>query len=226
MTIIVVNKSQRGIVILRGKSEGVFGEDVAVGNAGGAGGAGDGAERGVVIMRGDAVLRGVVEDLGDVLVAIVGVKEIEAPVLGMHDERARGNGFRGIPHKLGADGVAVVGIQPLDAEVVVVNEAEVRGNLIVSCLLIVHAAAKAVEGHRDDRVAELPADGAVFGIVGNRPNAGLSLDEGLIAIVVVLRREVIDGGVLVEVVGGVGLALGNRTVSDVVVGIGNFICRD
>ena len=33
-------------------------------------------------------------------------------------------------------------------------------------------------------------------------------------------REVIDGGVLVEVVGGVGLAFGGGTVSDVVVGVG------
>ena len=80
-------------------------------------------------MRGDAVLEGVVEDLGDILVAVVGVKEIEAPILGAHDERARGDRLGGIPHKFGADGVAVVGIQPLDAEEVVVDKAEVRGNL-------------------------------------------------------------------------------------------------
>ena len=34
------------------------------------------------------------------------------------------------------------------------------------------SAAHAVKGHRDDGVAGLPADGAVFGIVGDRPNAG------------------------------------------------------
>ena len=55
------------------------------------------------------------------------------------------------------------------------------------------------------------------------------------SIVVVLGREVVDGGVLVEVVGGVGFAFGGRAVShlvyargrmysDVVVGIGNIVC--
>ena len=96
-------------------------------------------------MGGDAVLEGVVEDLGDVLVAVVGVKEIEAPVLGTHDERTRGDGLGGIPHELSSDGVAVGGIQPLDTEKVVVDEAEVRDNLTISRLLIVHAATKAVE---------------------------------------------------------------------------------
>ena len=153
MAIVVVNEAESGVVIFRGEAERVFGEEVAVGDVGGAGGAGDGAEGGVVIVGGDAVLEGMVEDLGDVLVAVVGVEEIEIPILGAHDERSCGDGLGGmIPHKLGADGVAVVGIQPLDAEVVVVNEAEVRGDLIVSFLLIVHAAAKAVKVHGDDRV--------------------------------------------------------------------------
>ena len=140
-------------MVFRGESEGVFGEDVAVGDAGGVGGAGDGAEGGVVVVGGDAVLEGMVEDLGDVLVAVVGVKEVEIPVLGAHDEQARGDRLGGVPDKLGADGVAVVGIQPLDAEVVVVNKAEVRGDLTVSCLLIVHAATKAIEGHGNHGVA-------------------------------------------------------------------------
>ena len=140
-------------MVFRGESEGVFGEDVAVGDAGGTVGAGDGAKGGVVVVRGDAVLEGVVEDLGDVLVAVVGVKEVEIPVLGAHDEQARGDGFRGVPDKLGADGVAVVGIQTLYAEVVVVNEAEVRGNLPGARLLILHAAAKAVERHGNHGVA-------------------------------------------------------------------------
>ena len=58
-------------MVFRGESEGVFGEEVAVGDAGGAGGAGDGTKGGVVIVGGDAVLEGVVEDLGDVLVAVM-----------------------------------------------------------------------------------------------------------------------------------------------------------
>ena len=140
-------------MVFRGESEGVFGEDVAVGDAGGTVGAGDGAKGGVVVVRGDAVLEGVVEDLGDVLVAVVGVEEVEAPVLGAHDERARGDGFRGVPDKLGADGVAVGSVQSLDAKEVVVDKAEVRGDLTVSCLLIVHAATKAIEGHGNHGVA-------------------------------------------------------------------------
>ena len=110
MAVVVVDEEGGGVVVFGGEAEGVFGEEVAIGNAGGAGGAGDGAEGGVVVVGGDAVLEGVVEDLGDVLVAVVGVKEIEAPVLGTHDERTRGDGLGGIPHELSSDGVAVGGI--------------------------------------------------------------------------------------------------------------------
>ena len=113
----------------------------------------------------------------------------------------------------------------LNAEVVVVDEALKRFYAILHCAHF-DSAPHAVEGHGDHGVTGLPTDGAVFGIVNDRPNAGLGLDEGLVSIVVVLGREVVDGGVLVEVVGCVGLALGGRTVSDVIVGIGNFVCRD
>ena len=106
MTIVVIDKSHGVVVIFRGEAEGVFGEDVAVGDAGGAEGTGDGAEGGVVVVGGNAVLRGVVEDLRDVLVAVVGVEEVEAPVLGAHDERPRGDRLRGVPHKLRPHGVA------------------------------------------------------------------------------------------------------------------------
>ena len=140
-------------MVFGGEAEGVFGEEVAIGDAGGAGGAGDGAEGGVVVVGGDAVLRGVVEEFGNILVAVVGVEEFEIPVLGAHDERACGDGLGGIPHELGADGVRVGGVQSLDAEEVVVNKAEVRGDLTVSCLLIVHAATKAIEGHGNHGVA-------------------------------------------------------------------------
>ena len=156
MAIVVINETEDVVMVFGGEAEGVFGEKVAVGDAGGAGGAGDGAEGGVVVMGGDTVLRGVIEDLGDVLVAVVGVEEVEAPILGTHDERTRGDGLGGIPHKLGADDVVVGGVQPLDAEEVVVDEAEVRGNLPGTPLLILHAAAHAVKSHRDDRVILRP----------------------------------------------------------------------
>ena len=123
----------------------------------------------------------------------------------------------------------------MDAEVVVVDEAEVRGNLTGARLVVLHAAAKAIESHCDYGITGLPIYGAVLGVVGYAPDAGLGLDEGLIShlahargrmysIVVVLGREVIDGGVLIEVVGSVGFAFGGRAVSDVIVGIGNFVC--
>ena len=151
-------------MVFGGEAEGVFGEEVAVGDAGGVEGTGDGAEGCVVIVRGDAVLWGVVEDLGDVLVAVVGVKEIEAPIPGAHGQRPRGDGLRRIPHELGAYGVVLQCVQPLDAEVVVVNEAEVRDDLSGAGLLIVHTAAHAVKGHGNHGVAGFPADGAVLGI--------------------------------------------------------------
>ena len=126
---------------------------------------------------------------------------------------------RGVPD-IGVEEGVVGATELLDAEVVVVDEA-LEGF--------------AVKGHGDHGVAGLPTDGAVFGIVDYRPNARLGLDEGLIShlahargrmysIVVVLGHEVIDGGVLIEIVGGVGLALGGGTVSDVVVIVGDLIC--
>ena len=106
MAVVVVDEEGGGVVVFGGEAEGVFGEEVAIGNAGGAGGAGDGAEGGVVVVRGDAVLRGVVEYLGDVLVAVVRIEEVESPVLGAHGQGPRGDGLGWIPHKLGANGVA------------------------------------------------------------------------------------------------------------------------
>ena len=167
MAVVVVDEEGGGVVVFGGEAEGVFGEDVAVGDAGGTGSADDGAEGGVVVVGGDAVLGGVVEDLGDVLVAVMSVKEIEVPILGTHDKRSCGDGFGWIPHKLGADGVAVGGIQPLDTEKVVVDEAEVRDDLTGTCLSIVHAAAHAIKCHRDNRITPCPTNGAVFGIVND-----------------------------------------------------------
>ena len=95
----------------------------------------------------------------------------------------------------------------LDAKIVVVDETldGVGGGRLSAHF---DAAAHAVESHGDHGVTGLPTDGTVFGIVNDGPSAGLGLDEALISIVVVLWREVIDGGVLVETVGRVGLALG------------------
>ena len=113
----------------------------------------------------------------------------------------------------------------LDAEVVVVDEALKR-----FCAILHRAhfdsAAHAVKGHRDHGVAGLPADGAVLCVVDNRPNAGLGLDEGLVSVSVILWREVVDGDVLVEIVGRVGFTLGGSTVSDIVVIVGDLVGGD
>ncbi len=72
----------------------------------------------------------------------------------------------------------------------------------------------------------MPTDGTIFGVVQNRPNTGLGLDEGLISIRIVLGHEVVDGGVLVEVVGGVGFAFGGGAIADVVVIVGDLVGGD
>ena len=113
----------------------------------------------------------------------------------------------------------------LDAEVVVVDEA-LEGFCAVLHRAHFDTSAHTVEGHRDHGVTGLPTDGTVFGIVNDGPSAGLGLDEALISIVVVLWREVIDGGVLIEIVDRVGLTLGSRAVSDVVVIVGDLVCHD
>ena len=171
-------------------------------------------------MGGNAVLEGMEEDLGDVLVAVVRIKKVETPILGAHGQRPRGDRFRGIPHKLCTDGVAVGGIQPLDAEVAVINEAEVRDDRSGAGLLIVHTATEAIEDHGDNRVAPRPASRPVFGVVDDRPNASGSFDYCLVTIRIVLGREVVDRRVLVKVVSGVGFAFGGGTVSDIVVSVG------
>ena len=162
-------------------------------------------------------------EVGDIFVAVV---EVASNIVGggEEDQRACGDRLCGIPH-VGVEEGVVGAPELLDAEVIVVGEALEKVGI---GRLSAHfdTAAHAVKGHGDHGVARLPANGAVFGVVDDRPNTCLGLDEGLIAIVVVLWREVIDGGVLVEIVGGVGLAFGCRAISDIVVGIGNFVCRD
>ena len=187
---------------------------------------GGGENRGCAVGR-IIVVEGVggdgVGEIGDVFVAVVEV--VEGRVCGVaEDEGAGGDGLGRIPD-VGLIGFLGGAAELLDAEEIFVDEAleEVGGGRDrTHC----HAAAKAVEGHRDESVAGLPENGAVLGIVGYVPNAGGGLDEGLITVGVVLGREVVDFGVLVEVVGGVGFALGSGTVSDVIVIVGDIIGSD
>ena len=159
-------------------------------------------------------------EVGDVFVAVMEIVG-EHTGVGKEDKWAGGDGFRGIPDVGLKEGVSGA-TELLDAEVVVVDEA-LEGFLAILHRAHFDTAAHTVEGHRDHGVAGLPANGAVFGIVDYRPNARLGLDEGLIAIVVVLGDEVVDGGILVEVVGGVGFAFGGGTVTNVVVIVGDLV---
>ncbi len=118
----------------------------------------------------------------------------------------------------------IYALELLDAEVVVVDKTLGGVFAILHCSHF-DAAPHAVEGHGNHGIARLPADGAVFGVILHRPNAGLGFDEGLVAVCVVLGDEVVDGGVLVEVVGRVGLAFGGGTVSDVIVIVGGVVGR-
>ena len=131
---------------------------------------------------------------------------------------------RGIPN-VGMEEGVVGTTKLLDAEVVVVDEA-LEGFCAILHRAHFDAAAHAVEGHGDHGVAGLPTDGAVFGIVDYRPNARLGLDEGLISIRIVLGHEVVDDCVLVEIVGRVGFTLGGGTIADIVVIVGDLVCRN
>lgn len=81
------------------------------------------------------------------------------------EEGAGGDGLGGVPD-IGLVGRGVGAAELADAEEVLVDEAleevEARGERAHG-----DAPAHAVEGHRDLGVVGLPADGAVFGIVGN-----------------------------------------------------------
>ena len=80
-------------------------EGVVEGEGGGE--EGGGAVGGIGIGEGGGA--GVVDEAGDVFVAVVEV--VEGGTGGVaENEGARGDGFRGVPDKLGADGVAVGGI--------------------------------------------------------------------------------------------------------------------
>ena len=159
-------------------------------------------------------------EVGDVFVAVVGIVG-GFSICWAEDERAGGDGFGGIPN-VGVEEGIISASEVLDTEVVVVDET-LEGFHAVLLRAHFDAAAHAVEGHGDHGIAGLPADRTVFGVVLNGPDTCLSFNEGLVAIGVIFRRKVIDGGVLVEIVSGVGLPLGGGAVADVVVGVRDLI---
>ena len=155
---------------------------------GGGGEAGGCAVGGVGV--GEGAGAGGVGEAGDVFVGIVEVVEGRAGDVA-EEEGAGGNGLGGVPD-VGLIGGVVEAAELLDAEKVFVDKAleEVGGGRDGAHF---HAATHAVECHRDDGVAGLPADGAVLGVVGHLPDAGRGLDEGLVAIGVVLGHEAFGG---------------------------------
>ena len=138
-------------------------------------------------------------------------------------EGARGKGLRRIPNELFVDVPWAVGEELLDAEVAIVEEDGVGDLAVAFHLLVEDPPPHAVKAHGDDLVPLCPTDGAILGVVFHRPLARFREHRGLVTIGIEGRHEPIDGGVLVEVVGGVGLALGGGTIADVVVGIGDII---
>ena len=80
----------------------------------------------------------------------------------------------------------------------------VGGDLL--CGAAAHVVVLAVDGRAAAAVYLREVDGTVFGVVGNRPDAGARLYPGLVAVGIVVRdevREVIhrEHGVLVEIIG-------------------------
>ena len=148
---VIVEKSKFLIKHFRGKAIGIVRPR----------GGGGGAEGGVAVMNSTSLN---IHEVGDVFVAVVEVVGGRG-VGGKENQRARGDGFRWVPD-IGVEEGVIGATELLDAEVVVVDEALEKVGI---SRLGAHfnAAAHAVEGHGDDGVAGLPADGAVFGIVND-----------------------------------------------------------
>ena len=160
MAVVVIRQTESLVVDFGGELEGVVEGE-------GGGEEGGGAVEGIGIGEGGGA--GVVDEAGDVFVAVVEV--VEGGTGGVaENEGTRGDGFRGVPD-IGVEEGVFCASELLDAEVVVVGEALEKVEI---GRLSAHfdTAAHAVEGHRDHGVTGLPAEGAVFGIVGDRPNAG------------------------------------------------------
>ena len=218
---VIVEKSKFLIKHFRGKAIGIVRPR----------GGGGGAEGGVAVMNSTSLN---IHEVGDVFVTVV---EVVGEYTGGWEENQRpgGDGLRGVPD-VGLIRDVVDTAELLDAKEVFVEETLLK---VGSRRNRAHgdATAQTIEDHRDFRVAGAPMDGAILGIVQNRPNARLGLDEGLVSVRVVLGHEVVNRRVLIEVVGGVGLALGGRAVShlayargrmysDVIVDIGLVLSED
>ena len=118
----------------------------------------------------------------------------------MGNKRTGSNGFGGIPH-VGMEEGVVGATELLDTEIVLVDET-LEGLFPILHRAHFNAATEAVKGHRDHGVAGLPTDGAVFGIVGNQPHAGLGLDTRLVAVIMIDCRQNHCDNMTLGVIGG------------------------
>lgn len=123
-----------------------------------------------------------------------------------------------------------------NTEIVVVGGRVVAVCRCAARLEIQHTSSHSVEEHHDIGRAARPKNRTVLTVVGDRPDAGGGLDEGLVSVVVELRdegltrrrgeRRVGDGGVLVEAVRNIRTVSteveGSQAVADVVVLVGVF----
>ena len=238
MAIVVVHQPQRTVGVLRREAEWVGFGDVERCEGSIGGGGSHRPKRRILVVRGDAAGGLVRDKVGDVLVSIVEVEEVVSARVALHPQGSSGDGLGRVPSKSKVNRVVCGGVQALDAEIAVVNKAVMGIGDGTNGFDIFDAAAHAVEGHDDVGRAVGPLNGAVLGVVGDGPDAGGGLDEGLVSVKVELgeecfsRRErrgrrVGNLGVLVEVVGGIGAVCaeieGQEAVADVVVMVGVFI---
>ena len=183
---------------------------------------------------------------GDFAVGSVGVGEVDAgigavgfpdvfrevPAVGvpravlLDGERAGGGGLGGIPEDIPqSGGVGARQVTASDLEVAAVEEAAVLGYAAVGGDLLGGAAAHGIVGALDRHgvVTFNKKNRAVFGVIGDGPDAGARLDERLVAVRVKGGVEAAFGGVLVQAVGTIGCrgAVFNSggTITDRVIGI-------
>ena len=217
MAVVVVDESEGVVVELAREAEGV------VGGAGAR--EGGGAEGGVVDVGDGGIGRADGDDIGHILVAIVKEEGGSLSIL-TEAERTHSDRLCRGPNELLVDVPRTIGEKLLNAKIAVVEEdgvSELRGAIH---LAVGDAAAETVKGHCDDLRPLRPTDRPVLGVVLHLPNAGCGLDGGLIAVEVVLGHEVVDGGVLIEVIGSVALPLGGGAIADVIIGVRDFISQD
>ena len=123
---------------------------------------------------------------------------------------ARGDGLGWIPCDEPQAGVVGASQVPTgDLQVASVDVALVEGYGAVRCDFFGRAASHGVVGAGDLCFRAIffvsgEGDGAVFGVVGDAPDARGGFHQGLVAVGVVGRHKVVYRGVLVEGVGSVG----------------------